>query len=102
MGGSSSPLGEEGTIKALSVFERRVTGRIVEPFANGELGEDLGERGVRGLSDSTFKPSALCDAGLFKLFLKLEDDKSRLGRVLCLEGILANICDDLYPLLRAG
>lgn len=66
----------------------RVTGRIVVPFINGELGDDLGERGVRGLS-----PSELIAPGVSGVVLLLPgfskvEPKFRLGTTECLVGIL--------------
>lgn len=46
--------GDFGIVVGLVGFwlESWVTGRMVAPLEKGELDEDLGERGVRGLSPS--------------------------------------------------
>lgn len=89
--GSAGSLGEGRATKEASVFDRLVTGRMVEPLPNdnGEFGDDIGDRGVRGLrDDSGFNASALCDAGFLSPRLKLDVARSKFGTLACLDGIL--------------
>lgn len=83
VGGSLFP-GVRGAISAPSVVDRRVTGRIVEPLANGDPGDDFAERGDRELNDALFNESSF-----FFDLSKLEEIKSRFKTVECLRGIFA-------------
>lgn len=79
-----------GAVVEDPALEREVTGRIVNSFLidRGDDGEDLGERGVRGLSDvSGFKASALFDAGFCIPLLKVAVVRSKSGTLLDFEGI---------------
>lgn len=90
VGGSplSSATELAGDTREVSVLDRSVTGLMVEPFVNGEAGEDLGDRGVSGLNDSGFKPSALLGKdGNIDLSLKFDVVRSKLGTLIDLEGI---------------
>lgn len=94
VGGSGSSLGESGAVVEDPLLERDVTGRIVESFLieRGEDGVDLGERGVRGLSDdSGFNASALFDAGFCMPLLNVVVARSRFGSLFDFEGIFMSL-----------
>ena len=75
------------------VLESCVTGRMVVlfPLKNGELDEDLGERGVRGLGPSELWP--LGDSGdeIFKFVCREKELRSKLGTAECRDGIFAGV-----------
>ena len=75
------------------VLESCVTGRMVVlfPLKNGELDEDLGERGVRGLGPSELW--ALGDSGdeIFKFVCREKELRSKLGTAECRDGIFAGV-----------
>lgn len=88
VGGSLFPasvaaLGVIGERSAPSVVDRRVTGRIVEPLANGDPGDDFAERGDKELN------ALFNESSFFFDFSKLEETKSRFKTVECLKGIFA-------------
>jgi hypothetical protein len=89
--GSGVWLGDSGVVMVASVLELLPTGRIVEPLVIdiGDDGEDLGDRGERGLSDASgFKPSAFCDSEFHWSLFDLAAVRSKFGTLFCLEGIL--------------
>lgn len=66
-----------------------MTGRIVAPLENGELDEDLGERGVRGLGPSELWAPGVRGEEILPLLLSdLRDLRSRLGTVEFRDGML--------------
>lgn len=70
------------------VLESWVTGRIVVPLKNGELDEDLGERGVRGLGPSELWPPGDSGDEIFKFVCREKELRSKLGTAECRDGIL--------------
>lgn len=70
-----------------------MTGRMVVlfPLEKGELEEDLGERGVRGLGPSELW--ALGDSGdeIFKFVCRENELRSKLGTAECRDGILVGV-----------
>lgn len=79
--GGSISFGESGPFVE-PVLDREVTGRIVGSslIDRGDDGEDLGERGARGLNvDSGFRASALFDAGFEMPLLNEVVLRSRFG-----------------------
>lgn len=69
--------------------ESWVTGRMVAPLKNGELDDDLGERGVRGLCPSELWAPGVRGEEILPLFgSDLRDLRSRLGTVEFRDGML--------------
>jgi hypothetical protein len=62
---------------------------MVAPLKNGELEEDLGECGVRGLRPSELWAPGVKGEEVFPPAWRVDELKSRVGTVECLEGILA-------------
>lgn len=65
-----------------------VTGRMVAPLKNGELVDDLGERGVKGLALSELWAPGVSGDEFFAFACRVKELRSRLGTADCLEGIL--------------
>lgn len=66
-----------------------VTGRMVVPLTNGELEDDFGERGVRGLGPSELWASGVKGDVVFASFgSDLDELRSKLGTVEPLVGML--------------
>lgn len=57
----------------------------------GELDEDLGERGVRGLGPSELWPPGDSGDEIFKFVCRENELRSKLGTAECLEGIFAGV-----------
>ena len=72
----------------LLLLESWVTGRMVAPLKNGELEEDLGERGVRGLGPSELWAPGVSGEAIFTFVWSVAELRSKLGPVDCLDGIL--------------
>lgn len=72
----------------LLLLESWVTGRMVAPLKNGELEEDLGERGVRGLGPSELWAPGVSGEAIFTFVWSVAELRSKLGTVDCLDGIL--------------
>lgn len=83
--------GEVGIVVGLVglLLESWVTGRMVAPLENGELDDDLGERGVRGLAPSELWAPGVRGEVTLPLFVSdLRDLRSRLGTVEFRDGML--------------
>lgn len=61
------------------------------PLVKGELAEDLGERGVRGLSPSELWAPGDRGDEIFELACRVRELRSKFGRVDCLNGIFDGI-----------
>lgn len=87
-GGIAVRLGVRGGFGDSSglIFDCCVTGRIVVPFVNGELGDDLGEWGVRELCPSELVAPGVSGDALFFPALSKAALKFRLGTIECLVG----------------
>ena len=70
------------------LFESCVTGLIVAPLKNGELDDDFGDRGVRGLGPSELWAPGVSGDEIFASACRVEVLRSKLGTVDCLDGIL--------------
>lgn len=68
-----------------------VTGRIVVPLVKGELEEDLGERGVRGLGPSELWAPGVSGEEIFGFECRDRELRSKFGTVDCLNGILGGV-----------
>ena len=71
------------------LFESCVTGLIVAPLKKGELDDDLGERGVRGLGPSELWAPGVSGDEIFASACRVEVLRSKFGTVDCLVGILS-------------
>lgn len=88
-GSAAARLGETGNVGLFDLlFDSWVTGRIVAPLKKGELDEDLGERGVRGLGPSELWAPGVSGDEIFAFACKVEVLRSKLGTVEFLDGIL--------------
>lgn len=61
---------------------------MVAPLKNGELVDDLGERGVKGLALSELWAPGVSGDEFFAFACRVKELRSRLGTADCLEGIL--------------
>lgn len=85
-------LGETGNVGLLDlVLESCVTGRMVVPLKKGELDEDLGERGVRGLSPSELWPPGDSGDEIFTFVCRENELRSKLGTAECRDGIFTGV-----------
>lgn len=83
-----------GLLWLLWLLDSCVTGLIVAPLKNGELDEDLGEWGVRGLGPSELWAPGVSGDEIFAFPCRVEGLRSKLGTVDCLDGILV-VCHEL-------
>lgn len=87
--GSAVVLGETGKIGLVDLLLKScVTGRIVVPLVKGELSEDLGERGVRGLGPSELWAPGDSGDEIFEFESRVRELRSKFRTVDCLSGIL--------------
>jgi hypothetical protein len=89
VGGSVARPGEAGKVGLFDIeLESRVTGRIVAPLKKGELEEDFGECGVRGLRPSLLWAPGVRGDEIFAAACRVDELRSKFGPMACLEGIV--------------